>query len=268
MINKQMNKNKLYTLLFLILGLLSACGEDRNMDNMLSSYADGMGGLNLKNNTSTHITIPVITKSADFTDIEAANFYVGILDASGKEVKKFDTFTELLEEGQPLVLPYGTYTVISSSFEKGDTKVSKNPYFFDKQEKIVIEEKKTTNVTLNCKFKSIGVELVLSEQFKKKLEEKPNDYEYKIVVSNGIAEWAFTPDKMEPGYFLDACDELVTTVSVRLGSDKWYPDRIHRIKNNGMSPQLGEYYIIRLDAGEQEEKVILKTLAVTDKIEE
>lgn len=46
------------------------------------------------------------------------------------------------------------------------------------------------------------------------------------------------------------------------------PDRIHRIKNNGMSPQLGEYYIIRLDAGEQEEKVILKTLAVTDKIEE
>lgn len=39
-----------------------------------SSYVDGTGGLSLKNNTPTQITIPVITKSADFTDIEADNF--------------------------------------------------------------------------------------------------------------------------------------------------------------------------------------------------
>lgn len=259
-------KNNILYVLLLLFTVFTACNEESDLNN--SPYAEGMGGLSLKNSTSSQITIPIITKSADFTDIEAGDFYVGILDASGKEVKKFDTFTKLLEEGLPLILPYGTYTVVSSSFEKGDTKVSNNPYFVDQQDKVVIEEKKTTNVTLNCKFKSIGVELVLSEQLKKKLEDKPNDYEYKIIISNGVAEWTFTPDKMEAGYFLDACDELVATVSVRLGSDKWYPNRIRRIKNNGMSPKLGEYYIIRLDAGEEEEKVILKTLAVTNKVEE
>jgi len=78
---------------------------------------------------------------------------------------------------------------------------------------------------------------------------------------------------MAPGYFLDPCDELVAKVRVRLGSNnQWYPERTYRIKNDHnnpeTSPKLGEYYIIRLDAGEEEEKVILKTLAVTDKIEE
>lgn len=259
-----MRKILQYTFFLPLFAAFTACSEDADLNN--SPYAEGMGGLSLKNNTSTHITIPVITKSADFSDIDAANFYVGILDEKGAVAKEFDTFTELLEEGQPLVLPFGTYTIISSSFKKGDTKVSEKPYFVDQQENVVIEEKKTTNVTLKCTFESIGVELVLSEQFKKKLEEEPNNYDYKVTVSNGIAEWTFSRDKMVPGYFLDSCDELVATVSVRLGSsNQWYPDRIHRIKNNSASPQLGEYYIIRLDAGEEEEPYSLRTVALTEK---
>lgn len=265
-----MKKTLLYTLFISIFAALTSCSEDADLNN--SPYADGMGGLSLKNNTSTHITIPVITKSADFSDIEVDNFYVGILHADGSVAKEFETFTELVDAGLPLILPHGKYSAISSSFKKGETKVSDAPYFVDQQD-FIIEEKTTTNVALKCTFESLGVELELSEQFKNKLEEEPNNYGYEVTVSNGVADWDFSIDKMAPGYFLDPCDELVAKVRVRLGSNnQWYPERTYRIKNDHnnpeTSPKLGEYYIIRLDAGEEEEKVILKTLAVTDKIEE
>lgn len=265
-----MKINILYTLLLPLFAAFTACSEDADLNN--SPYAEGTGGLKLANNTSTHITIPVITKSADFSDIEVDDFYVGVLKEDGSVAKEFETFTVLVNAGLPLILPHGSYSVISSSFKKGETKVSDAPYFVDQQD-FVIEEKKTTNVTLKCTFKSLGVELELSEQFKKKLEEEPNNYGYEVTVSNGVADWDFSIDKMAPGYFLDPCDELVAKVRVRLGSNnQWYPERIYRIKNDHnnpeTSPKLGEYYIIRLDAGEEEEKAILKTLAITDKVEE
>lgn len=267
-----MKKKILYALLLPVFAILVSCSEDTELDNSL--YAEGMGGLNLKNSTSTNITIPVITKSADFTNIKAGDFYVGILKADGSVVKEFDTFSSLVnsEEGLPLLLPHGEYTAISSSFKKGEKKVSDAPYFVDQQD-FIIEEKTTTNVALKCTFESLGVELELSEQFKKKLKEEPNNYGYEVTVSNGVADWDFSIDKMAPGYFLDPCDELVVKVRVRLGSsNQWHPERTYRIKNDlnnpETSPKLGEYYIIRLDAGKEEEKVILKSLVVTDKVEE
>ena len=267
-----MKKKLLYALLLPVFAVFTSCSEDAKLDN--SPYAEGMGGLSLKNSTPTNITIPVITKSADFAYIKAGDFYVGILGADGSVVKEFDTFSSLVnsEEGLPLLLPHGEYSAISSSFKKGETKVSDAPYFVD-QQNFIIEEKTTTNVELKCTFESLGVELELSEQFKKKLEEKPNNYGYEVTVSNGVANWEFSIDKMEPGYFLDPCDELVVKVKVRLGSsNQWYPERTYRIKNDlnnpETSPKLGEYYVIRLDAGKEEEKVILKSLVVTHKVEE
>lgn len=269
-----MKKILLYTLFIPFFAAFTACNETTDADNPFA-YPDGMGGLHLENNTSTQITIPVITKSANFDDVVVDNFYLGILNkADGSVVKEFDTFSSLVnsEEGLPLLLPHGEYTAISSSFKKGEKKVSDAPYFVDQQD-FVIEEKTTTNVVLKCTFESLGVELVLSEQFKKKLEEEPNNYGYEVTVSNGVADWDFSIDKMEPGYFLDPCDELVVKVRVRLGSsNQWHPERTYRIKNDlnnpETSPKLGEYYIIRLDAGKEEEKVILKSLVVTDKVEE
>ncbi|WP_293709267.1 DUF4493 domain-containing protein [uncultured Parabacteroides sp.] len=261
-----MKKTILYTLFLPLLAAFTACSEGADLDN--SPYTDGMGGLSLKNSTSTNITIPVITKSADFSDIEVDNFYVGILKADGSVAKEFDTFTGLVDAGLPLVLPHGDYSVIASSYKLGDIKVSATPYFVD-QRNFTIEEKTTTNVDLKCTFKSLGVELALSEQFKKMLELKPNNYSYKVTVSNGVADWEFTPDKMDSGYFIDPCDELLIKVTVRLGSgDQWYPERTYRVKNNTNSPKLGEYYIINLDAGEQPQKLSLKAVSLTDKIEE
>lgn len=269
-----MKTSLLYILLFPLFAAFTACSEGTDADNPFA-YPDGIGGLRLENKTSTQITVPVITKSANFDDVKVDNFYLGILrKADGSVVKEFDTFSSLVnsEEGLPLLLPHGEYTAISSSFKKGETKVSDAPYFVDQQD-FVIEEKTTTNVALKCTFESLGVELVLSEQFKKKLEEEPNNYGYQVTVSNGLAGWEFSLDKMKPGYFLDPCDELVVKVRVRLGSsNQWYPERTYRIKNDHnnpeTSPKLGEYYIIRLDAGKEEEKVILKSLVVTDRVEE
>lgn len=258
-----MKKHLLYTLFLPLFAAFTACSEGMDSDN--SPYADGMGGLRLKNSTTTNITIPVITKSADFSDIVVDDFYVGILDESGSVVKEFESFTALVDTGLPLALPYGKYQAISSSYKKENTKVSEDPYFVDQQE-FIIEEKKTTEVSLNCKYKSLGVELAISDQFKALLESMPNDYAYDVTVSNGVADWKFSVDQTKPGYFLDACEELVVKVKVRLGSSNdWYPERTYRIKNNGSSPQLGEYYIIRLDAGAEEEKYSLKSIALTEK---
>ena len=81
-----------------------------------------------------------------------------------------------------------------------------------------------------------------------------NNYSYKVSISNGKATWEFSPEQMTVGYFVEPCDELVATVDVRLGDMvKWYPTRVYRIKNKEQAPQLGEYYIITLDAGEEPE---------------
>lgn len=262
-----MKKQLLYTLFIPLFAAFTACSEGMDSDN--SPYAEGMGGLNIKNSTSTDITIPVITKSADFSDIEVNNFYVGILDKQGSVVKEFDTFAALIDSGLPVILSHGDYSVVASSYKAGNIKVSENPYFVDEQN-FIIEEKKTTNLELTCRYKSLGVELNLSDQFKALLENKPNDYAYEVTVSNGVAEWKFSTDQMKPGYFLDNCKELVVKVRVRLGSDQWYPERTYRIMNDentpATSPKLGEYYIIRLDAGEEEEAAYsLKSIALTEK---
>ena len=87
-------------------------------------------------------------------------------------------------------------------------------------------------------------------------------------VSNGVADWTFSKEKTDVGYFIDACDELVVKVKVRLGDDKWYPERTYRVKNDdnnpATSPKLGEYYIINLDAGETPEKLSLRTVTLID----
>lgn len=257
-----MKKQLLYILIFPIFAAFTACNEGIEFNS--SPYAEGLGGLRLKNNTSTNTTIPVITKSADFSGIQVENFYVGIFDEQGSAVKEFDTYTALLDSGQPLILPYGDYSVVASSYKVGEVKVSENPYFVDQRD-FIIEEKRTTNVDLTCKYKSLGVELAISDQFRALLENKPNDYGYEVTVSNGVANWKFSIDQMKPGYFVDDCEELVVKVKVRLGSSNdWYPERTYRLKNNGSSPKLGEYYIIRLDAGEEEE-ASLKSIALTEK---
>lgn len=251
-----MNKvgmKKYWIYLMMSLGL-AACSHEAD-----SPFSEGMGGLRLTAKMDTEIAIPVITKSADFSDLQVEDLYIRIYDEEGT-LKLSETYGRLLEKdeegkgGLPIVLPLGTYSVKASTSVKESEGVMETPYFLATQERVVVEEKRISTAELRCTLQSIGVELQLSEQFKAKLAANPNNYSYEVIVSNGIVDWTFSPEKTAPGYFIEACEELVVTVKVRLDSNNvWYPARTYRIKNNDQAPQLGEYYIITLDAGEEPE---------------
>ena len=244
---------KIWIYLVMSLGL-AACSNEVD-----SPFAEGMGGLRLTAKMDTEITIPVITKSADFSGLRVEDLFIRIYDEGGSLIKT-ETYGDLLEQdeegkgGLPIVLPLGAYTVKASTSMKEADGVMSTPYFAATHENVIVEEKRISTAELRCTLQSIGVELQLSEQFKAKLEANPNNYSYEVIVSNGKVNWIFSPEQMMVGYFLETCDELVATVRVRLDSNNvWYPSRNYRIKNGSDAPRLGEYYIITLDAGEEPE---------------
>ena len=233
---------------------LAACS-----DEVESPYGEGIGALTVAAELETQITIPVITKGADFTNLKVEDLFIRVYDERGTEqVNK--TYGQLLEKDpltgkgfMPILLPAGNYTVKASTSTKEADGVMATPYFVASSE-VKVDERVPQTVQLECRFQSIGVELQLSDQFKHKLKTEPNNYSYKVSISNGKATWEFSPEQMTVGYFVEPCDELVATVDVRLNDMfKWYPTRVYRIKNKEQAPQLGEYYIITLDAGEEPE---------------
>ncbi|MCM0716960.1 DUF4493 domain-containing protein [Parabacteroides sp. W1-Q-101] len=268
-----MKRNILYCCLCAVLLGWSACGDEP--ENKVTGFEEGTGGLRLMAGYSTEIKVPVITRSADFSALAVKDLHIVITDNKDNSVKLDKVYGDLLNEeegGLPIVLPLGEYTVKACTTTDTAEGVTEIPYFMAENDKVRVEEKQISNVSLRCTFESIGVELAVSDQFKQLMEEQPNNYSYQVTVSNGIVSREFTPDKMTAVYFLDACKALVVKVKVRLGaSNSWYPKRTYYVKNSlntpATSPQLGEYYVIRLDAGaEQEETLSLKS--VTQEIKE
>lgn len=256
--NRMMKKNIVSVLWSF--ALLCTAGCSQNEDDNTPVFPDNAGGLNVVANMSTEQVIPVITRAADFSDVSADDFYIKILNDNGEVAKEFATLSAMRDEGLPVILPTGSYTAFAASFKPDGIKVSQNPYFEVEggSHPFVIEEKRTTQVTLKCVYKSLGVELVLSDQFQDLLEKESENYDYKVNVSNGSASYEFSKDEMKPAYFLEGCEELVVRVVVTMGG-RVYPERVWRITNNGNAPKTGEYYIIRLDAGEQPETVSLRS---------
>lgn len=256
--NRIMKKHILSILGSFALFCMAGCGENE-ADNLLV-FPENTGGLNMIAGMSTEQVIPVITRSADFSDVSVDDFYIKILDDKGEVAKEFASLTAMHDEGLPVILPTGNYTAFASSFKPDGKEYSNGPYFEVEggSHPFVIEEKRTTQVTLKCVYKSLGVELVLSDQFQGLLEEEPENYDYKVNVSNGTASYEFSKDEMKPVYFLKGCEELVVKVTMTMGG-KVYPERVWRITNQGDTPKTGEYYIIRLDAGDQPETVSLRS---------
>ncbi|WP_298554040.1 DUF4493 domain-containing protein [uncultured Parabacteroides sp.] len=253
-----MKKNIVSILWSFVLLCTASCSQ--NEDDNPPVFPDNAGGLNVAANMSTEQVIPVITRSADFSGLSADDFYIKILNDKGEVVKEFESLTAMRDEGLPVILSTGNYTAFASSFKPDGVEASANPYFEVEggSHPFVIEEKRTTQVTLKCVYKSLGVELVLSEQFQELLDKESENYDYKVNVSNGEASYEFSKDEMNPAYFLKGCDELVVRVTMKMGG-RDYPERVWRITNQGNAPKTGEYYIIRLDAGDQPETVSLRS---------
>lgn len=229
------------------LGLAACSGEEM----MQSPYEKDMGGLSMEAAVDYTTEIPVITKSADFSALDVEKFYIEIQPEAGGEKKFNKTYSEFKNEGRPFLLNQGRYRIVVGSRREAETTASSTPYF-GYEGSFLIQEKTTTNLSVTCTYESLGVELALSEQFKAKIEERPNYYDYKVSVSNGAGEWSFDKENMEPGYFRQGCEELVVKVTAFIDGRE-YPTRTYRIKNDGQAPRLGEYYIITLDAGEEPE---------------
>lgn len=240
---------------YLLMTALCMVGCSNEEDGM-PNFADGMGGLNLNTpSTEKEVDIPVIyTRSGEITfDLNPATFPVSIFKEDGKTaVKTFESFTALIEAGTPLVLPVNNYVVKASSFNP-DSKVSDKPYF-EGTTNFTIEEKVVLNTSVLCTFRSLGVELRLSDRFKELIAEQPENYDYTVNVSNEQGIWTFDKKNMKPGYFLDGCDRLIVKVVVKMAGQT-YPERTWYFKNDGAAPQIGEYYIVTLDAGRSDMKM-------------
>lgn len=249
----KMNSCKIYCLILLCLIGMMACDRNEELGGRFT-YEDGVGGLDLSTAVAEQQTVSIITKAADFSGIDAKNFYVAIKNQeTGELVKEFSSFSAMEDAGLPLLLPIGKYSVIASSFNLQNKETSEMPYFVDEQD-FLIEEKMTTGVSLKCVYKSIGVELVLSERFAALLKEQPHNYAYEVEVDCAGVSYTFTQEKMPPVYFMESCEELVVKVRMRLGSsDSWYPTRVYRVKNGDKSPELNDYYIINLDVEKEPE---------------
>lgn len=229
--------------------LLSSCSND----NEAPMFADGVGGLRLQApSTESVIDIPVITKSPVFNP-DPETFPIAIY--KGEElVKQFDSFAAMKEAGTPLQLPNGDgYSVKACSYEQTEAK-SDQPYF-EGIETFRIEEKTVTNVKVVCTFESLGVELKISDRFAELLKNSEN-YSYSLTVSNEIATHTFDSENTEPIYFRDACDYLLVKVVVKLNG-QIYPERTYRVDKNGSKPELGQYYIITLDAGKEKLRLMV-----------
>lgn len=124
-----------------------------------SNFPKGTGGLNLRlPETEKEVDIPVIyTKTGEIAfDLQSETFPISISEG-GNVVKKFESFTALIDSGTPVVLPVGRYTVKASSYVPTD-KVSEKPYFEGSSD-FEIEESVVSNTSVLCTFKSVGVEL-------------------------------------------------------------------------------------------------------------
>ncbi len=241
--------------------LLCMVGCSENEANNVPVFPENTGGLNMVAGMSTEQVIPVITRSADFSDVSADDFYIKILNDKGEIAKEFASLTAMRDEGLPVILPIGSYTAFASSFKPDGKEHSNDPYFEVEGggHPFVIEEKRTTQVKMKCIYNSLGVELALSEQFQELLETEPDNYDYKVNVSNGTASYEFTKDNMKPVYFLKGCEELVVRVVMTMEGREW-PERVWRITNGGNAPKTGEYYIIRLDVGDKPEAISLRSV--------
>ncbi len=249
---------KTYILLISILTFFSACQKDAGIDN---GFGEGFGAFRLeKPSVQSETEIPVIVTKGAF-GLEPSAFSIRIdrqgVDGTYTKHTSFVSYSAMIDSGMPLVLPVGDFQVVASSCDqtKAEDRVSETPYFEGKQD-FVIEEKTVTSVpAFTCTFESVGVEIRLSDQFKAKLEAEPLNYGYSVAVYNGKVSWTFDPDKYtKPTYYLDACENLVLKVTVKLDG-LTYPERTYYVCNpNTNKVSVGEYYIITLDAGETETK--------------
>lgn len=235
----------IYILSFLLFGLLAvSCGNDMEMEE--TAMPAGMGGLNIRNvDMVDESDIPFITTKSFGMDVNT--FTVEFRNEAGEVVKKFDTYKEMAEGNQPMViLPVGAYTVRAYSTEPQNGAFNA-PYFMAERSFDIVEKTVTNVEKLVCKFSSVAIDLRFTDSFN--LLFKDN---YTITADNGAGgKVTYTKDtKGQVIYFDRTGEAMKLLVSIQpANASAPYPERTYYITNpkTGESPEIGEYYVVQFN---------------------
>lgn len=246
-------KRKIKILSSLCMGLLltalyfSSCSSDHEEE--FSFSGPDKGGLRLQMPNIDQTDPVVITKAADFTMLDPELFIIEIYRAGESQYyKRFETFIDMQEEGTPLELPVGDYTVKAFSCDP-DPVMRGVPYFCGEAD-LRIETHAISQVTVECRYESLGVEIVLTDAFRSFFNDN-----YKITVEqdNG-ASAILTKNSFERIYFTSDCLYLKVTIECTPKNGEAYSPRVYYFNREGEDPAFGEdgpfkgeYFIITID---------------------
>lgn len=253
-------KTKMKALYFCISLLLtgfcfSSCSRDEEDFRFSGS---NVGALNLQIPAIDQSSPIIITRAADFTMLDPANFVIEIYKAEEESCyKRFETFTDMQEEGTPLELPVGGYVIKAFSCDPLSVEQG-TPYFYGEAE-LQIEAHEISRVEVECKYESVGVEIVLTDAF---LAFFKDTYTVSVEQDNGTSA-IVTKENRERIYFTNDCLYLKVTVECTTRNDVTYPPRVYYFNRDGEDPNFdgdgpfrGEYFIITVDT----DKVVGKSL--------
>ncbi|WP_280749387.1 DUF4493 domain-containing protein [Parabacteroides sp. PF5-9] len=217
-------------------------------DNFSFSGSE-MGGLNLQIPTVDDSDPIMITRSADFSILNAADFTIEIYKkGENSYYKRYETYTAMQQEGTPLELPVGDYTIKAFSYEQ-EPVLRDKPYFLGETD-LQIEAHEISRVTVECKYESLGVEIALTDAFRHFFQDS-----YKITVLQDTGSSAiFTKENPKRIYFTNDCAYLKVIIECTTKENEVYPARTYYFNKegqdpafNGDGPFVGEYFIITVD---------------------
>lgn len=205
--------------------------------------------------------IPVlITKSANFDVLNPDNFIIEIYkQGESNYYKRYETFTQLKQEGTPLELPIGDY--ILKTFSCNPVAMLRDMPYFVGSKTFTIVAHEISTVSVECKYQSIGVEIVLTDKFKSFFKDT-----YKIVISTDSGLSAiYSKETPERVYLTENCNYIKVSVDCTTKDNEVYPTRAYYFNKDGIDPNFngdgpftGEYFIIKIDTDNASGKAMIK----------
>ncbi|MDF9831116.1 DUF4493 domain-containing protein [Parabacteroides sp. PF5-6] len=253
----KINKQTITRCLCLILAgfCLSSCGADS--DEAFTFSGPDKGGLRLQLPALDPSEPIVISKAADFTLIDPADFVIEIYKkGEDNYYKRFETFTDMQAEGTPLELPVGEYTV--KAFSCDPDPVMDMPYFCGSTD-LRIEAHSISQATVECRYESLGVEIILTDAFRNFFADI---YQITVEQDTGISAVLIkhSPSRI---YFTNDCLYLKVTIECTPKNGDASTARVYYFNREGEDPDFngdgpfkGEYFMITIDT----EKIVGKSL--------
>ncbi len=244
-----------YISLILLGFCLSSCDSEPEVGFQFSG--SDMGAVNFQAPQINEDIPRIITKSADFTMLDPSLFIVEIYKKGETTYyKRFDTFEKLKEEGMPLELPVGEYIIKAFSYDS--VAMLRDKPYFRGETALTIEAHEVSSASVECKYQSLGVEIVLSNAF---LNFFHDTYTITVIQDTGHSA-TVSKDERQAIYFTQDCTYLKVTVECTTKDNEKYPTMVYYFNKDGDDPQFtndgphkGEYFIITLDTDKASGKI-------------